>query len=261
VSGRNIFVFSTPDGTDANLGSSYGTASGNAIVAIGNAFLTDYSMNAAVGSIPTATVSFEGFNGRSNVNVYNSGRLASIDVSGNESTGTFTLPPATTGTGVLVTALRPGDIVLSLGDSATMVNIDSSAAGSAHIQSFSISVPMGRSTLQRLGSNFGYAKEIDFPVNIDVSISALVSDLKSGSLVTELMENSLNDLQITMKNPTGLSIISYKVKGAQLVSENFSSSIGSNKTVDINFTAQVGGPTDTTVGLFISGATTALPFS
>lgn len=266
VSGRNIFVFSSPDGTDANLGTSYGAsgasgASGNSIVAIGNAFLTDYSISAAVGSIPTATVSFEGFNGRSNVSTYNSGRLASIDISGVETTGTFTLPTGTTGTGVLVTALRPGDIVLSLGDSAAMVNIDSSAAGSAHIQSFSISVPMGRSTLQRLGSNFGYAKEIDFPVNIDISISALVSDLKSGSLIQELVDNTMNTLQITMKNATGLPIISYQVKGAQFVSENYSSSIGSNKTVDLNFTAQVGGPTDTGVGLFISGATTALPFS
>lgn len=260
VSGRNIFVFSTPDGTDANLTGSYGSGSGNSIVSIGNAFLTDYSVNAAVGSIPTATVSYEAFNGRSNISQYLSGQLAAVDISGNETTAKFTLPEPTTGTGVSVTALRPGDIILTLGDAGTWVNTDGSA-GSAHIQSFSISVPMGRSTLQRLGSNFGYAKEIDFPVNIDISISALANDLKSGSLVEELNQNTLHTFTLLMKDSAGSGRMAYQVKGAQLVSENFSSSIGSNKTVDLNFTAQVGGPSDTGVGLFMSGATTALPFS
>lgn len=258
ASGRNIFILSSPEGTDASIQSSYGTGSGNSVVTIGNAFLTDYSINAAVGSIPTATCSYEGFNGRANVNVANSGRLASIDISGSETTAGFVLPTPQTGTGVLVTALRPGDITLALGDSAALVNIDSTVAGSAHIQSFAISVPMGRSTLQRLGSNFGYAKEIDFPVNIDVSISAIVSDLKSGSIMQELLDNTLNDLTITLKDAAGTPAIAYRVKGAQFVSENFSSAIGSNKTVDINFTAQVGGPTDTSAGLFISGRTTAV---
>lgn len=261
LSGRNLFIFTTPDGTDANLPGSYGTGLNNSILTIGNAQLTNYSVNAAVGSIPTASVSYEGFNGVVTAYTYNTGKLASVDVSGVPTTASYTLPPGQTGTGITVTATRPGDILLSLGDPAMFTDlVDDASGSSAHIQSFSISVPLGRTTLQRLGSNFGYAKEIDFPVNIDVSISAVMSDFKNGSVYDTLMANALNTLQITMRNTAGVPKISYMIKGAQIVSESFTSSIGSNKQVDITFTAQVGGPSDNSAGLFISGATTATPF-
>jgi hypothetical protein len=151
---------------------------------------------------------------------------------------------------------------MTLNDSAVMTDLDDSGAGaSAHIQSFSISVPLSRTVLQRLGSNFGYAREIDFPVNIDVSISAIVADLKTGSFVEALNANAKTDLTLLLRDGSGNGKIAYRVKGAQLVSENFSSAIGSNKTVDIQFTAQIAGPGDSTAGLFISGATSASNWS
>ena len=48
-------------------------------------------------------------------------------------------------------------------------------------------------------------------------------------------------------------VAKYTLKGAKLDSQEFSSDIGSNKTVALTFTAQVGGPQDTARGLFISG--------
>jgi hypothetical protein len=49
-------------------------------------------------------------------------------------------------------------------------------------------------------------------------------------------------------------------KGARVDSESMSSDIGSNKTVDLTFTTQIGGPEDTEHGVFISGANrTAIP--
>ena len=52
----------------------------------------------------------------------------------------------------------------------------------------------------------------------------------------------------------GAEQIRYKLKGVVLDSESFSSSIGDNKTVDLSFSATVGGPEDVTNGLFISGS-------
>lgn len=260
LSGRNIFVLTVPEGNDANLFTSVN--SGNSIVNVGNAFITEYNVSAAVGSIPSATVTYQGFNGRASAFVLNSGQLGSVDNVGVESSGTFTLPPAQTGTGLTVTALRPGDVLLTLNDSAIMTDLNDAGNGaSAHIQSFSISVPLARTVLQRLGSNFGYAREINFPVDIDVSVSAIVADLKSGSFVQALMANTKTDLMLLLKDSGGVGRIAYKVKAAQIVSENFSSAIGSNKTVDIKFTAQIAGPTDPNAGLFISGATTAVDFN
>ena len=45
----------------------------------------------------------------------------------------------------------------------------------------------------------------------------------------------------------------YAFKGCRLDSENFSSTIGDNKTVDMTFTVQVGGADDASNGVFISG--------
>ena len=43
-------------------------------------------------------------------------------------------------------------------------------------------------------------------------------------------------------------------KGARIDSESISSDIGSNKSVDLTFTTQIGGPEDTDHGVLISGA-------
>ena len=46
----------------------------------------------------------------------------------------------------------------------------------------------------------------------------------------------------------------YTIKGARLEGESFSSSIGDNKSVDLTFTAQVGGPEDQENGIFMRGS-------
>ena len=60
TSGKNFFITTAPEGQDANgVG---GTTAGNkveAVIGFGNAFLSDYSVELAVGSLPTASVSLE----------------------------------------------------------------------------------------------------------------------------------------------------------------------------------------------------------
>ena len=47
------------------------------------------------------------------------------------------------------------------------------------------------------------------------------------------------------------------MKNASMDSQNLSSSIGDNKTVDLTFSAQIGGPQDATAGIFMSGNASA----
>ena len=54
-------------------------------------------------------------------------------------------------------------------------------------------------------------------------------------------------------NKDGAVAIQYIFKGARLESESFSSTIGDNKTVDLTFSAQVGGSDDPNNGVYISG--------
>ena len=259
TSGRNYHILTTKEGTDANGNSSSATGEGSTVISIGNGFVTNYSMEASVGSIPTASVSVEGLNIRSDNAAVGLTTPAVDPEDGTVGTGTYTLPDPVSGS--VGDILRPGDVELSLGNPALIANLsDSAGSNSAHIQSFNISLPMGRSNLQRLGSSFGFSKEVDFPVSVSVGVSAIMADIRDGqSLFTELYANNKHDLIFTLRKPNtagakqGDPQVAFIVKNAVLESESFSSSIGDNKSVDFSFTATVGGPEDITNGLFISG--------
>jgi len=267
TSGRNYHILTVTEGTDANsdlLASTKGSDTTSTVISIGNGYITNYSMNAAVGSVPTANVSVEGLN----ITADSSGpslTTPAIDpASSAQGTATYKLPNPVQG--VVGDILRPGDMVISFGatEGSTQAGTgviaqltDSSTKTAAHIQSFNIDVPLGRSVLNRLGNAFGFSREIDFPITVSVGISAIVADLKRGNLFDELYDTTKHDLCIAMKKPGtaggGDEQIRFQLKNVTLDSESYSSSIGDNKSVDLSFSATVGGPEDTTNGLFISG--------
>lgn len=260
TSGRNYHILTTKEGTDANDNTSAGQGESSTIISIGNGFITNYSAEASVGAIPTASISVEGLNIRSDNAGVNLSTPAIDPDAGTEGGATFQLPDAVSGS--VGNVLRPGDVELTLGNPALITNLsDSATANSAHIQSFSIGLPMGRSSLQRLGSSFGFSREVDFPVQVSIGVSAIMADIRDAqSLFTELYANTRNDLIFTLRKPDtggakkGDPQVAFIVKNATLESESFSSSIGDNKSVDLAFTATVGGPEDVTNGLFISGS-------
>jgi hypothetical protein len=133
-------------------------------------------------------------------------------------------------------------------------------AGEAHLQSMSISVPLSRSVLQRLGNTFGYGRVVDLPINVDVSLSAIVSELNKNNLFENLSTPQKHNFTLTLRtaNATtgapGETAIVFTVKNARLESETFSSAIGDNQTVDMVFSTQVGGSNDTENGLFMDGS-------
>ena len=309
--GKNYFILTTCEGHDA-VGNK-DDEDDKSVIALGNGFVSNYSIEAAVGSMPTASVTVDGLNLRS----YTGTQDLQIPAV-NTNFGTpindiqFSLPPAVSGvlndssaTSLADTdedgwsCLRPGDITLSLGTDgraaefellpgedprgdqgfgqtiggkqiatgalAAGVNDDPkedyTVPGSAHIQSFSIDVPLSRTVLNRLGTPYGYSRVVDYPVNISVSVNAIMADLKEGNIADLLWNTEEHDLVFTMREPnqygTGAVAMQYIVKGALLEGEAFSSSIGDNKSVDVTFTAQVGGPEDKARGLYILGSRNA----
>ena len=289
LQGNNYYILTVDEGEDV-VG---GTLSPNStIVGIGNGFISEYSFEASVGAIPTASVTVEAFNIKSDssetiTGVSTANVPASSVVGANITSITGSSPaidlfatPATkltsvgsaykldysrdftgaignnagvnfTGftTGVsTVSALRPGDIVLSLGSSIGMTNLTD-----AHIQSFSFTLPLSRTILQRLGNTFGFARVVDVPINMDVTISAIVSELKDQNLFDALTSGTQN-LSITLKDSSSTNKIVYEIRGALLSSETYSENLGDNQTVDLTYSVQIGGANDTTAGLFMSGS-------
>jgi len=239
-SGKNMFIATAPEGTDINIEGF--TAGNDTVIGIGNCYLSNYSVDMAVGSIPTVSVSMEGANVRSDISNSGSG-IASPAVQqedGTSLTYDITLPTPSTGVSA-ISALRPGDITLSLSNFEGDTVADINGEGDAHVQSVSISVPLSRSPISRLGNRFPFAREVDFPVTVSMSVSAIMNETVAYNLVDKL-DASAKDTVI------------WTLSGAKIDSESISSSIGSNKTVDITLSTQIGGPSDITNGLYMSGS-------
>lgn len=248
---KNYFVLVAPEGTDAN-GSATAPTNGS-VVGIGNGFIGSYSTEGAVGSFPTANVSVEALN----IRAYGSGidvPIPAVNPVNGQAIGgvNFTIPAAVSGNVAQATALQAGDITLSLGSSALLTDTADLA-----IQSYNLSFDLSRESLEKLGSKYAFTKEINFPIDVSMSVEALMSDLATGSLNNLVCNDDSYDMTVTLRKPScagnGDVAVQYEIKGAKLDSQSWSSSIGPAQTVSLNWTAQLGGPEDTLNGLFISG--------
>ena len=293
LQGNNYYILTVDEGEDVVLGNLTPSSS---IVAIGNGFISEYGFEASVGAIPTANITVEAFNIKSDANatpttVTFAGAPATSVVGANITSITGTSPaidlsssPANkftsvgsaykldysrqftgaigAGAGVNftgfttgasnVTALRPGDLVLSLPASDGIADI--SGNGQAHIQSFSFTLPLSRTVLQRLGNTFGFARAINVPINMDLTINGIVSELESLNLFDKLGSPTAQTLSISLRDSSSAQKIVYTIKGAIFQGESYSENLGDNQTVDLTYSVQIGGANDANNGLFISGS-------
>ena len=264
LQGNNYYILTVQEGEDV-VGATTSTtpANTNTVVGIGNGFISEYSFDASVGAIPTASVTVEAFNIKAdaltgNANGVITGTSPAIDITASPATkftssGTaYGLSGAFT-TGVSnITALRPGDIVLSLSNPDGMIDV--SGSNSAHIQSFQFTIPLSRTILQRLGNTFGFARVINVPINMDITISAIVSELKTMNLFDELLTGTKTNFTIQLNDANGAAKVKYGISGALLSSETYSENLGDNQSVDLTFSLQLGGANDTENGVFMSGS-------
>ena len=257
-SGINVYIVTSPENDDLNIGGAISSA--ERVIGIGNAYPSDYSVDLSVGSLPTVSVTMEGANMQSSEG--GDIKNPAVHQEAGTSVGTsVTLPvPASGGAGTTITALRPGDITMNLSNFNTETIADIDGDGSIHVQSASISVPLSRTPLDRLGSKFAYARTVDFPISTTLSVSAIMNEQESVNLAN-VLEEAEQDVTITLKQPDGATGCIWELKGALVDSESFSSSIGSNKTVDLTFSAQIGGPEDIAAGIFLSGVNISGIFS
>jgi hypothetical protein len=276
-SGQHFYIVTTSEGSDLN--NEIAGLNNKSVIGIGNGFLTNYSVDASVGNLPTVKVTIEGLNMNSSTYQGQNGvtglQSPQVDpVAGTASTGAggsgiiVQLPNPSQGTGsVTPSALRPGDILINFGDygasttglATPIANMSGTTAGigsdGLHLQSASLALPLSRTPIERLGSRFAFARVVDFPIVSTLNVSAILNETQARNLASMLDDNTERDVTITIKSSknTSVNALIYKLKGSRLKSESFSSSIGSNKTVDLVFETQIGGPNDSKHGVFLSG--------
>lgn len=263
VNTKNYYVRTVNEGNDSSAfatDASPNITQGNTI-GLGNGFLTNYSVNAAVGDFPTVSSTLECLN--MNFTAGNSGNAPGVTSAGAVAGGFFALPQGSTnpnGENSLgrVSALRHGDITLTLTKTTGTAYGGTDVTTAAAIQNFSITMGLNRTPLQKLGSKYAFSREIDFPVTVSFSVNALVQDLTTGNLVDVINNDATYDAVVVLAAPASANTtlatnegVGYVLKRLSLDSQEMSSSIGANKSVTLNFSTQVGSPQQNDRGLFM----------
>jgi hypothetical protein len=257
---KNYFRYVAPEGVDA-VGSS---AAAGAVLALGNGFIGSYSFEAAVGSFPTSTVGVQGLNTAS----YPSGStqaLPSVDPStGRKASGTFTLPTIPESSAAKPSVIRPGDVKVTFSNPAA--GLFQTLDSTLNVQSASFNFDLNLEPLNKLGSRLAVSREIQYPIDIQISVEALMGDLTANTGLVDFLCNSPStDITIDLYKSTCDSggptytaadiFAKFTIKKAKLNSQDLSGSIGPSDTVSMQFTSQVGASNDTVNGLFFSGVT------
>jgi hypothetical protein len=252
---KNLYVLTVKEGEDAFKASAFSPAErlSSDVVSLGNCIINSYSVNFAVGEIPRVDIEGEAQNIQiqtSSSGLYN----PALNADGARAdTGQYRLDAPSTGDmGVLV--LRPEDV--TIGFDRKKWSWGGTDMSDMHIQSCSIEVPMSRTNISALGAERAVARPLDFPINVTMSVSALLKNFSTGALdmvLTGTAGDDTTDVTITVKDDAGVAQHAYRLENASLDSQAFSVGLDDNETVDLTFSAQIGGPTVTGQGLFYTG--------
>jgi hypothetical protein len=245
---KNIYVMVSDPGVDVNDPARMDPATNvDGIIGIGNAFLTSWSLEASVGAIPTVTCALEAQNIVFSTGNYDIGNPA-VDDGVDKTAITVTLPDGAGlfDSGTEVSAVRPGDITLTLGtdnlDNSPMFGVLES---DLKIQSASVAMTIGREPIRKLGKAFAFAREITFPINCTLSVQAIVGNTFANKLFTLMTTNGdatkfYCELKLVGYQGANTHTSYIMLKGAKLDSQAFTSSIGPNQSVTIELSAQIG---------------------
>jgi hypothetical protein len=262
---KNLFVLTVKEGADAFASTSsfidnptgrFSTAerAGHDVVSLGNCNFESYSLNFAVGEIPRVDIDGTAENltfDTTSSGLYN----PSLNKAGGRAdTGQFMLGTPSTGN-MDVLVLRPEDVTLSfsrVGDFA----FGGTSLGDMHVQSASIEVPLSRTPIEALGSAKAVAKPLDFPINVTMSVSALLKNFAAGQIdkiLTGSAGAETTDIILKVKGEDGENKHHYVMKKAVMDSQGFSQGLDDNETIDLVFSTQIGGTNQTDQGFFYSG--------
>ena len=251
---KNYFVSTVREGEDA-IGNT-DTDSTKFTVGIGNGYITNFTAAGSVGNFATESITIEGLNLATYIGSTGLASPAVLPSNGSRvstlGVNNFTIPAAVSGVIGGVSAIRPGDVTVNLSNSALGPVISD-----MKIQSYSLSVPLARTPLNKLGSPFSFSKELQFPIQATLAIEAELGDIVEGDISAIYANDTEQGISIVLRKPQagggGPIAVQYIFTGAKLESQSYTSQIGQNKRVSLQFITTIGGPSDNSHNVKISG--------
>ena len=239
ITGKDINIFLLSDTGNSRDVSALTNYTGINVFGIGNALLTNYSVSAGVGNIPTTQLSFEANNIIFDTFTGNNS-VPALTYSGKKTlypydfaTGVFNKNNYTTDQLDRPVAIRPADIFVVMTQPQVAGGVYTAASGK--IQNFDIQIPFDRKELFGFGSNYAFDRKLMYPVVGTVSFNAIFDNLNTGNYSDIFNSDNKNDIDIYLNDCENNNKVIYSIKDARLVSENFNFSIGPDVNFDGSF--------------------------
>lgn len=245
---RNLFFLLSDTGEqDAD---SITSMIGYDVFAIGNAFLTDYSIKASVGSIPNVSTSFSclniQFQNYNGTGASNGSQVPAINLTnGIKSTEKYLLTgynmsPANylTNQSSRPSAIGPGDITLEL-EQPIMGGVRYSGTVPASINSVDITIPITRKDLIGFGSNYPYDKKILYPLVGTVSFNGTFDHQVTGDFSNIFIDENEYDMAFNLKKNDGTTGLRIEIQNARVESQSFNLGISENMTFQSSFSFKI----------------------
>lgn len=252
---RNLFLVINPDANDV-IGNN---VSGFPVLAFGNCYMTSYSVNLQVGNFPQASLNYVADN-----LIYYSSGVSGVSPYLNPKSGTlntgikFNIPNYDKNFEEYkspISVLLPGEVTIDVFDSNSLDKTKTNLVlQDAALQSFSFTIPLDRESLKTLGHVYPVDRQINTPIIVDGSFSAIYKNLLySGSPLENIKDESEYDIAVKL-NKSNETIIRYDFKKAKLKTYTYESSIGSNASISYSFYCDMDmNSYPHEKGLFISG--------
>jgi hypothetical protein len=130
------------------------------------------------------------------------------------------------GTGDLaISVLRPGDLTISLQENGTTNAFSEMGvnASTTNIQSYTLSIDIGREPIRKLGSRYAVDKPVRFPVNATLDVETTPGAFTTGSLFSTLCDDTEYDISISLRVPNcsggGNTAAQYIMRKAKLMGD------------------------------------------
>ena len=255
---RNFYLLAVAEKKDAVQSGNYTAAEREKhfVTSLGNGVLTNYAVEGAIGQIPMATVDWDA----ANVGfVTGSSGMPNPAINKDNfcrKSGEVTITAATTGS-VDTPTLRPEDISLDFGTQLlaeggpVLPGNDAPTLQEIYIRDFSIETILDTEEEEGLGQ--GPQSQAEVPIDVNFQCTALLTDVHSGDLIKEICNPTARDITVNLKPPcvgcsganTNNPNMKFMVKGAVFDSQTILSTLDEPAMITLNFTTQLGAPTQT----------------
>jgi hypothetical protein len=219
--------------------------SGMTCASIGNCFLSNYSLQFNVGSIPTASCSFVGSNLRFENLTGDRATIPAINLqSGNASGAGFVDFSKLAGSFVdeysntyRLPSLSPHNV------EAKLKNLQCGGASlisGALIQSVNINIPFERTDLYGLGSNYVYGRKLNLPIRATVDVTTIVQNFNSGDITAMTNAEDFYDFTIEFFDSTQSVFSSCVIENAKINSTSYSMRVNGTMQFSASYSFNVG---------------------